>query len=168
MQIGSVDNERTQFNVGNGFTDEPQSRNIISIKDTSGTNHGFINAITANYRSVPGTLYYDFTVLAPGCTRLGDAHAIQIKGQFTGYDSADVALTVYPWHGSIHDINGDQSELGVCLQADILIVDGTGVPQLIESKHFDFDVTVLVASFAFTKNDKITLVSVPQWPRPCV
>ncbi|GAX25131.1 hypothetical protein FisN_10Lh337 [Fistulifera solaris] len=167
-QIGSIDNDNTEFNVGNGYTDESQSRNIISIHETSGTNHGLTNANTRESRRVPGTLYYDFIVLAPGCERPGEASAIQIKGQFTSYDSVNVSLEIYPWHGSMHDSNGNQSEFGICLQADIYIVDGTGTPQLIESKHFDFDVTVLAASFAFEKNDDITLSSVAQWPRLCV
>jgi hypothetical protein len=166
-QIGSIDNDNTEFNVGNGYTDESQSRNIISIHNTSGSNNGLTNAVTKESRRVPGTLYYDFIFLAPGCVRPGDASAMQIKGQFTSYDSVDVSLAVYPWHGSVHDINGDQSQFGICLQADIFIVDGTGTPQLIESKHFDFDVTVLAASFAFEKNDDITLLSVAQWPRLC-
>lgn len=118
-------------------------------------------------RTVPGTLFYDFIVLAPGCTRLGDAQVIQVKRHVTGYDTVDVTLAVFPWHGTVHDVNGDQSELGVCLQADIFIVDGTGIPQMVESKHFDFDVTVMVASFAFKKEDKITLLSVERWPTPC-
>lgn len=118
-------------------------------------------------RTVPGTLFYDFIVLAPGCIRLGDTQAIQVKSHLTGYDSVDVTLAVYPWHGTVHDVNGDQSEFSVCLQADIFIVDSTGIPQLVESKHFVFDVTVLVASFAFKKEDTITLLAVERWPRPC-
>lgn len=139
----------TEFNVGQGLTDESAAYNHIQISNTPGTSSGLSN----NPGTTPGTTYYRFTVLAPGCDIVGNT-AVTIKtsydtdGHLTGASAVDLELSVNAWGGTHYDLLSDRTKFGVCIQADILIIDGGSNPQVVESKQFDFIVTPLLNEFS--------------------
>lgn len=147
-QIGEVNTANTEFNVGSGSTDETASLNRIQISDTPGITAGLSN----NPGTDPGTTYYRFTVLAPGCGSQGDP-AVQIKtsydtdGHLTGLTTVDFELSVNAWIDTHYAIQSEELVFGVCIQADILIIDGGSNPQVVESKQFDFRVTPILSTF---------------------
>lgn len=62
-------------------------------------------------------------------------------------------LSVDAWQGQVFDINSDQTQFGLCVQADIVINDSGNNPLVLESKEFDFVVNVEDSSFNFDETD---------------
>ncbi|GAX25127.1 hypothetical protein FisN_10Lh333 [Fistulifera solaris] len=149
LTIGNINLANTLFNVGQGLTDESAAYNHIQINETPGTSLGLSN----NPGGSPGTTFYSFTVLAPGCGAIGNT-AVSIKtsydsdGHLTGANTVDLELAVGIWGGTHYDILSDRSKFGVCIQADIFVIDGGNNPQVLESKQFDFVITPLLNDFS--------------------
>ena len=150
FQIGDVDDGLTEFNVGEGNTDETDSLNVIHIGNTSGTLDGISNDPTI----AAGTKYYTFSILAPGCASQGDPvvrvdTSFDQDGHLTGTDSVEVRLAVQPWENTVYDLHQNQSQFALCLQTDIMAINSALSPTLIERKHFAFVVTILLPTFGF-------------------
>lgn len=148
QKIGLIDDTLTEFNVGEGNTDESDSLNIIHITNTSGTSGG----VTNNPTSTTGTRYYVFTILAPGCTAMG-SQEVQLNtdydqdGHWTRETTVDVKLWVQAWQHTVYDLHGNQSKFAMCLEADLVMLDSEYNEVLLERKHFDFIVGILLPSF---------------------
>lgn len=155
FQIGKISDENTEFNVGDGFWDETNSFNHIQIVDTSGTLNGLNNNPD---KSIPGTVYYETTFLAPGCQTIDPANLISLNtkysadGHLIGSTTLDFELVVLPWESSVYDTRKNQSEFGVCVQVDIVTTDSNGAPVVLVQKHFDFSVSILSSRFV-SKSD---------------
>jgi hypothetical protein len=160
LQIGGVSDFNTEFNVGEGNTDETTSFNHIQITATSGTDVGISNNPGPN--PAAGTKYYAFTILAPGCLAAGDG-AVTVKttydqdGHLTALNTVDMEIAVAPWGTSVHAVEG---KFGVCIQADIMMINAALEAVVLERKHFDFRVTPILSTFTVSSDIENNLVDV--------
>ncbi|GAX16411.1 hypothetical protein FisN_10Hu347 [Fistulifera solaris] len=151
LTIGNVNDVLTEFNVGEGNTDETTSLNHIQIAATAGTDVEISNNPGPNPPA--GTKYYEFTILPPGCLAAGDG-AVTVKtsydqdGHLTALNTVDMELAVAPWGTSVHAVEG---KFGVCIQADIMMINAALEAVVLERKHFDFRVTPILSTFTVTQ-----------------
>jgi hypothetical protein len=155
IKIGVIDQNRTKFNVGDGLGLN-RSYNHIRIKDTAGTNQGIVDDPWSV--PVPGLTYYDFVILAPGCSRTNDTnvaidHSYDSDGHHTGSTTVDLKLIVGEWKSTVFDMYGNQSDFGFCLEVSINIITDDVEALLIKKKDFDFQVAILKPYFGFGSSD---------------
>ena len=99
-----------------------------------------------------GTKYYRFTILAPDCATAGDG-AVSLKASYdadghkTLSSTVDLELSVEAWGTSNHARPGTTVKFGVCIQADIMMVNDMEQSIVIERKNFNFVVTPILATF---------------------
>ncbi|GAX16419.1 hypothetical protein FisN_10Hh339 [Fistulifera solaris] len=160
LTIGDVNDAGTEFNVGEGNTDETGSYNHIQIVNTAGLDLGLMN--NPGPSPAAETKYYEFTILAPGCLTPGDG-VVTVKasydtdGHFTGANTVDLELTVAAWGASNHAVDG---RFGVCIQADIMMITKALQAVVIERKNFDFRVTPILSTFTINAGMTDSTVSV--------
>jgi hypothetical protein len=160
LQIGDVNDAVTEFNVGEGNTDETGSYNHIQITGTAGLDLGLMNNPGSN--PAAESKYYEFTILAPGCLAPGDG-AVTVKtsydtdGHLTTANTVDLELAVAAWDASNHAVDG---KFGVCIQADIMLITEALQAVVIERKNFDFRVTPILSTFTINAGMTDSTVSV--------